>query len=255
VSRVAESAPRLEVRHAGVSFGGVRALDDVDLTARTGEVTGLIGPNGAGKTTLFNVVSGLVSPDPGRVVLDGRDCTRWPPHRRARLGVARTFQQPQLFSRLTVAQNLMAAWEASRGWGGVGRQAARTGWSKVAETLDELGLEALADRPADSLTTATARLAELARTVVTSPRLLLLDEPGSGLDPEETVGLGRILRHLLEGRDLAVLLVEHDMSLVMSVCDRIVVLDTGRVIACGAPDAVRRDPAVIRAYLGTVDAA
>ncbi|GAA4994532.1 ABC transporter ATP-binding protein [Yinghuangia aomiensis] len=231
----------LEVSGVTVRFGGHRALDGVALTADAGRVTGLIGPNGAGKSTLFDVVSGLRRPNTGRVVLRGRDVTRFGPARRARYGLARTFQRLELFGRLSVRDNLLVAAEL----GAERRHAART----ATEIVDRLGLGEVADQPADALPTGVARLVEVGRALAVSPALLLLDEPAAGLDAEETDRFAVLLR-ALAADGTAVVLVEHDMALVMHVCDDIHVLDLGKVIAVGPPDVVRRDEAVLAAYLG-----
>jgi branched-chain amino acid transport system ATP-binding protein len=232
-----------------VRFGGLIALDSVHLDAATGEITGLIGPNGAGKTTLFNVLTGVLSPTNGRVRYDGRNITSWAPHRRGRAGIARTFQRLELFIGLTVYDNLLCAWEASLSGGVVGRQS-KEGRQLVDEVIERIGLQAIAMRPAGELPTGQGRLVELGRAMCTNPRLLLLDEPSSGLDSAETDRFRDVLLDLVAVDDIAILLVEHDMGLVMDVCDRITVLDFGRVISVGTPDEVRSDPAVIAAYLG-----
>jgi branched-chain amino acid transport system ATP-binding protein len=223
-----------------VRFGGVTAVNGASLRAEPGRVTGLIGPNGAGKTTLFNVVSGMITPNDGTVELDGRDLTRISPHRRARLGVARTFQRLELFGSLSVVDNVRVAAEIA----GRPEPAAVAG-----ALLERVGIAEHAERIAGDLPTGTARLVEVTRALAIDPCVLLLDEPASGLDEEETVRLGALLRSLAaDGR--AVLLVEHDMELVMHICDVVYVLDVGDVIASGPPDDVRRDAAVVKAYLG-----
>jgi branched-chain amino acid transport system ATP-binding protein len=233
-----------------VRFGGLVALDHVDLEVAPGSITGLIGPNGAGKTTMFNVITGLLAPTSGRVILEGRDMTRWPPQRRGRCGVARTFQRLELFVGMSVRDNLLAAWEASVRGGVFGRRKSE-GKGRVEEILGQVGLTQVADQRAGNLPTGLGRMVELGRALCTEPKLLLLDEPSSGLDAGET---SRFRDLLLEsagaGADPAVLLVEHDMRLVMEVCERITVLDFGKAIACGTPDDVRHDPGVIAAYLG-----
>ncbi|WP_416969640.1 ABC transporter ATP-binding protein [Streptomyces sp. 4F14] len=232
----------LSADHVTVAFGGRRALDDVSLSAAPGKVTGLIGPNGAGKSTLFDVVSGLRRPQTGRVTLDGHDITREGPARRARRGMSRTFQHLELFGRLTVRDNLLVAAELSP----ARRDAARL----ADQVLTRLGLTHLADAPADALPTGIARLVEVGRALVLGPRILLLDEPAAGQDPEETERFAALLRSLADDDGTAVLLVEHDMSLVMTVCDEVYVLDLGRVVACGPPQVVQRDETVLAAYLG-----
>jgi branched-chain amino acid transport system ATP-binding protein len=224
-----------------VTFGGRKALDGVAFAAEPGRVTGLIGPNGAGKSTLFDVVSGLRTPTAGRVLLDGRDVTRLGPGRRSRRGLARTFQRLELFDRLSVRDNLLVAAEL----GPDRRRAARL----VAEILDRLGLTALADRTADALSTGAARLVEVGRALATRPRVLLLDEPAAGQDHGETERFADLLR-AVAADGTAVVLVEHDMTLVMGVCDDLHVLDLGRIIAVGPPETVRRDEVVLAAYLG-----
>ncbi|MHB1853979.1 MAG: ABC transporter ATP-binding protein, partial [Acidimicrobiales bacterium] len=227
----------LRVEGIDVQFGGVRALWSVDLGVAPGAVTGLIGPNGAGKTTLFNVVTGLQAPSRGRVLFDGRDITGTKPTRRARLGIGRTFQRLELFGTLTARENVLMAAETRRSSGEGGAAA----WAD--SLLARVGLTAVADEPADLLPTGLARLLELARALATRPRLLLLDEPSSGLDEQETDQLGRVLT-ALAAEGMAVLLVEHDMRLVMGVCNRVTVLDFGRVIAEGPAEVVRADPLV-----------
>jgi len=235
----------LQVENVSVRFGGLTAVDGATFSVDAGGVSGLIGPNGAGKTTLFNVITGLQPPTDGRVVLDGTDITRRRPHRRARLGLARTFQRLEVFGSLSARENVLVALEMRRRWN-------RTGGDLVAEAdalLDRVGIAAVADRRVELLPTGTARLVEVARALATGPKLLLLDEPSSGLDEAETDALGRLLRELAAS-GLGVLLVEHDMPLVMETCSHIAVLDFGRIIAGGAPSAIRDDPAVQRAYLG-----
>jgi branched-chain amino acid transport system ATP-binding protein len=248
----AEPRPLLEARGVTVRFGGLHALEDVGLTVRRSQITGLIGPNGAGKTTLFNVLTGLISPTAGRVCLDEHDITRWSPHRRGRAGIARTFQRLELFVRMTVEDNLVAAWEASHPGGVLGR--GRTERKRrVAEVMDLLDLWPIARRMAGQLPTGQGRMVEMGRALCTDPRVLLLDEPSSGLDAGETTHFASVLRSILGGRgegEPAVLLVEHDMGLVMEVCNSITVLDFGRRIACGNPDEIKSDPAVRSAYLG-----
>lgn len=230
----------LRVEDVMVRFGGVMAVGGASFTAETGRVTGLIGPNGAGKTTLFNVISGIQEPTSGTVELDGADITRLAPHKRAHRGVARTFQRLELFSSLTVRDNIRVAAELAM-------------LTNVASTVEQLiervGLVDVADRTAGDLPTGSARLVEIARALATGPKLLLLDEPASGLSDIESENLGRLLRSLA-GEGLGILLVEHDIDLVMRVCDHIYVLDLGVIIADGTPDVVRNDERVLEAYLG-----
>jgi branched-chain amino acid transport system ATP-binding protein len=241
----------LEVSGVTVRFGGVTALSDVDLGVAPGLITGLIGPNGAGKTTLFNTITGLQAPTDGRVFLDGVDITGWPPHRRGRAGIARTFQRLELFRGLTVYDNLLATWEASKAGGVLGRDRGKAR-VRVGEVLEQLDLVEVKDRLAGQLSTGLGRVVELGRALCASPRVLLLDEPGAGLDPSETAKFRDVLLEVV-GRDTgepAILLVEHDVALVMEVCDTITVLDFGQRIATGTPKQIRDDPAVIAAYLG-----
>ena len=234
----------LQVDSVSVRFGGLRALEDVSIAVPSGQITGLIGPNGAGKTTLFNVITGFQRASSGRVTLDGTDITGLGPQRRAAQGIARTFQRLELFGSLSIRENVMVALEAQRG------RVARGHTATVADDLlRRVGVVDEGDAAADTLSTGKARLVELARGLACQPRLLLLDEISSGLDAEESRRLGGLLRQLA-GDGIAVLLVEHDMDLVMSVCDRIYVLDFGLMIADGPPAAVAADERVRNAYLG-----
>jgi branched-chain amino acid transport system ATP-binding protein len=252
--------PLLVASGITVRFGGLVALDQVDLEVLPSGITGLIGPNGAGKTTLFNVLTGLGRPASGSVTYDGHDIGRWPPHRRARAGMSRTFQRLEMFVGMTVRDNLLSAWEASVPGGVLGRRAAE-GHSLVDDIIARLALGSVAGRQAGELPTGIGRMVELGRALCTRPRLLLLDEPSSGLDAGETARFRDLLvevtdperapANAADGRGApAVLLVEHDVRLVMDVCQQITVLDFGRRIACGTPQEVRQDPAVIAAYLG-----
>jgi branched-chain amino acid transport system ATP-binding protein len=233
----------------GVRFGGLRALHDVTLSVPMGQVTALIGPNGAGKTTLFNVITGICPPQSGTVSIGDRDVTKLRPARRARLGLARTFQRLELFGSLTTRENIRMAAETQR------RRlpAGVTPISQTDQLLDTVGLGAVADEPTDSLPTGLARLVEVARALATEPSILLLDEPSSGLDYEETSALGRLLTELADA-GMGVLLVEHDMKLVMGISDLVTVLNYGEVIACGSPEVVSANPDVRTAYLGTEEA-
>ena len=237
---------RLETSGVSVRFGGVQALDDVSIAVDSGHVTGLIGPNGAGKTTLFNIITGLQAPNAGRVLLDGKDLTDVKPHKRARAGIGRTFQRLETFGTLSVRDNILVAAEMRRSWS---RERFDVS-ALVDETLERVGLNAVADERVDQLPTGTARLIELARALAAKPGVLLLDEPSAGLNEGETKTLGALLRELAES-GLGVLLVEHDMSFVMGTCEHIYVLDFGRLIADGSPDAIQHDPGVRSAYLGS----
>jgi branched-chain amino acid transport system ATP-binding protein len=250
----------LEAREVSVRFGGVQALQEVSIPVAAGAISGLIGPNGAGKTTLFDVLTGMRRPDGGRVVLGGRDITRLGTHRRARLGVARTFQRLELFWSLNVEDNVLVGAEATVQWWranplkqvGRGSGGGTSSGSKshiVASLLDRVGLGDLGKVQVGSLPTGQARLVELARALATTPKVLLLDEPSSGLDDTESATLGELLLDLARG-GMAVLLVEHDMDLLMKVSDTVTVLDAGTVIAEGTPAEVRGNDAVRAAYLG-----
>jgi branched-chain amino acid transport system ATP-binding protein len=240
----------LEVTDVTVRFGGNVALNNISVSADSGVVTGLIGPNGAGKTTLFNVVTGLFRPSTGRVLLDGVDITKMQPYRRARRGLSRTFQRLELFTSLSVRDNVRVAGQIHN----ANRISGRMDVNKRSdEVINLVGLSAVADREISELPTGTARRVELARALMTQPRVVLLDEPASGQTEEETVEFGQLLGKLAQQDGLAVCLVEHDMSLVMEVCQNIHVLDYGRVIAVGPPEEIRTNQAVIDAYLGAED--
>ena len=242
--------PLLHVDQVVVRFGGVTAVDHAEFTAEPGSITGLIGPNGAGKTTCFNVISGLQRPTSGRVRFDGHDVTSKSVDARARRGMGRTFQRLEAFGSLTVRENVLVALDINHGV----RALFRRGQQQADALLERVGIASYADDRADSVPTGAARLLELARALACEPRLLLLDEPSSGLDETETGDFGDLLRELA-GDGVAVLMVEHDMDLVMGVCDAIHVLDFGRIISCGTPAEVRADPRVQEAYLGYSDAA
>ena len=237
--------PLLEVDDVMVRFGGVVAVTSATFAVEAGAVTGLIGPNGAGKTTVFQVISGLQRPTQGSVRLNGHDVTTWSVHRRARHGLGRTFQRLEAFGSLTVRENVQVAFDIHRGVRGALRPRA----AHVDELLERVGIARYAEARADSVPTGAARLLELARCLASDPSVLLLDEPSSGLDEEETEAFGELLRELA-GEGKGILMVEHDMSLVMSVCEIVHVLDFGKIIATGAPDDVRADPHVKKAYLG-----
>jgi branched-chain amino acid transport system ATP-binding protein len=240
-------SPLLEVDSVVVRFGGVVAVNDATFSVEPGTITALIGPNGAGKTTMFNVITGLQPPTQGRVRFQGADVSSLGTHARARLGIARTFQRLEAFGSLSVRENVQVAAEIHQRWSGAKVDID----AKVDALIDRIGLSKLANQQADSVPTGTARLLELARALAIEPRLLLLDEPSSGLDEDETDDFADLLRELVaEGR--AVLIVEHDMDLVMGVCDYIHVLDFGAIIASGEPQDIRDDKKVQDAYLGTL---
>lgn len=235
----------LEVDDVSVRFGGNLALKDVSFAAEASMVTGLIGPNGAGKTTAFNVITGLQEPTEGRVHLDGADITSLAPYQRAKRGMARTFQRLELFWSLSVRENLAVAAEVP----GTAKGAKGTAKDRVADVIEQVGLVDFVDRRCDELTTGQARLAELARALITAPKVLLLDEPASGLDADETDMFARLLLSVANS-GTALLLVEHDMPLVMRVCHQIYVLDYGGIIAVGPPAEIQRNQTVLEAYLG-----
>jgi branched-chain amino acid transport system ATP-binding protein len=228
----------LSVANVTQRFGGIVALDDVSFDAEQGEIVGLIGPNGAGKTTAFNVITRLYTPDEGEVVFDGESLLRTPPHRVIQCGIARTFQNVELFRSLTVLDNVRVGAHARRG-----ERDAR-------DVVDYVGLGDAAGRPARGLPFGTLKRVELARALASGPRLLLLDEPAGGLNHEEVDELAELVRGIRKDFELTVLLVEHHMAFVMGIADRVHVLDFGRMIASGTPGEVQRDAAVIEAYLG-----
>jgi branched-chain amino acid transport system ATP-binding protein len=236
----------LEVRDVTVRFGGNVALDEVSLSAEPGCVTGLIGPNGAGKTTLFNVITGLLAPNSGKVELGGSDITNLNPTKRARRGLARTFQRLELFSLLTVRENIRVAADIRKGWSRDKDNPAEI----VEQIIDRIGLGAIAEEPVDSLPTGQCRLVELGRSLATKPKVLLLDEPASGQDETETEQFAALLRELAD-EGMVVVLVEHDVQLVMNICKTVHVLDFGQIIAVGTPAEIQTNEAVLAAYLGS----
>jgi branched-chain amino acid transport system ATP-binding protein len=239
----------LEVDQITKRFGGLTAVDAVSLRVLPGQVTSLIGPNGAGKTTLFNCLTGVHAPTSGRVLLDGRDISSLPMHRRAQLGVGRTFQRLEVFAGMTVEDNLLVAAESVDRLRGHRGGSARAVTEQVLETV---GLTSIRRTVAGELSTGTLRLVELGRALCVQPSVLLLDEPGSGLDSHESEALEEILRDIVAS-GIGVLLVEHDVDLVMAISTTIYVVDFGKLIASGTPDEISRSDEVRRAYLG-VDA-
>jgi branched-chain amino acid transport system ATP-binding protein len=263
-SPTTENAPGheiLSVENLAIHFGGVRALQDVSLSACAGAVTGVIGPNGAGKTTLFNCLSGLLTPDSGRIVFSGHQLFpghrfSGTPRRRARLGLGRTFQTPRLFRSLTVLDNLtlgcQAADSARReyGWDPELRGLSRN--DRAARIANLVGFTAPLETPTDSLSFGDLRVVELARVLCVAPELIMLDEPASGLDADQALAFVALLR-TLSRLGIGILLIEHDMSVVMEVCEQITVLDFGEVIAHGTPEEIQNNEHVIHAYLGRSD--
>ena len=231
----------LEVKNVTRRFGGIVALDDVSFSVDAGEIAGLIGPNGAGKTTAFNVITRLYTPNEGDVLFAGETLLKTPVHGIVRRGIARTFQNVELFGSMTVLEHVLLGRHARRG------RSAR-------EVLNYVGLADVAHRPAAELPYGTQKRVELARALASGPRLLLLDEPAGGLNHEEVLELGALIHLLRVNLELTILLVEHHMGLVMSIAERVHVLDFGRLIASGTPTEVQGDRAVVEAYLGRVDA-
>ena len=252
-------SPVLDASGVSVAFAGIRALDDVSVSVEAGERVGLIGPNGAGKTTLFNCLLGMLRPDAGRVLFNGTDVGGWPVHRRARAGMGRTFQRVELFSDTTVREHLLIAERIRNGTGSFWKDLVGRGRPQASEidACDEvlalLGIADLATMPVESLSLGQSRLVEAGRALMTGPQILLLDEPSSGLDRAETVALAETLRAVQDARGYAVLLVEHDVTLVADFTDRAYVLDSGALIAEGPTADVLADPAVRRAYLGSFE--
>jgi branched-chain amino acid transport system ATP-binding protein len=245
VTAPTEAAPLLELREVTVRYGGNVAVDQASAQVFPGRVTGLIGPNGAGKTTLFNVASGLLSPSSGHVLLNGRDVTKWSPFKRARVGLGRTFQRLELFTSLSVRDNIRVAGEFRNRY-------ARPRINAVEEAehvIERLGLSDLADRDVSEIPTGMARRVELARSLMSRPKVLLLDEPASGQDERESEEFGQLLIDLAAD-GIAIFLVEHDVRLVMQTCSFIYVLDFGVTIASGSAEEVSTNQAVLDAYLG-----
>ncbi len=249
----------LDARGIKKTFSGITALDQVSITVGPGERVGLIGPNGAGKTTFFNCLLGILQPDEGHVIFDGRDISQHPVHRRAKAGIGRTFQRIELFSDTTVIEHLLIAERLRNGRGAFWKDLLGRGRPTTDEidacgdVLDLLGLVHVAHEPIESLTLGQGRLVEVGRALMTDPHLLLLDEPSSGLDREETTALAETLRTIQHEKEFAILLVEHDVELVSSFTERAYVLDFGVLIAEGETAQTLASPAVRQAYLGSLE--
>ncbi len=243
------SGCRLEARQISKSFGGVKAVDNVSLAAEEGSITGIVGPNGAGKTTLLNLLTGVYAADHGELIVGGTTVARgaWQPHKIARLGVARTFQSARVFPNLNVFDNVLVGAESGPGRTVRRRQAGLA--AEVTALLTALGLAERAQAPATALPAGSQKVVELARVLLARPRVLLLDEPASGLAETETARLADTLV-AVRGMGITVVIVDHNLRLVMGICDQVVVMDAGRVIAAGDPATVQADPAVRAAYLG-----
>lgn len=237
----ANAQPWLELSGIGRRFGGLQALSEVSFSVQQGEIFGLIGPNGAGKTTLFNLLSGVTAPSSGAIHWRGRACHGLSPDQLNRLGIARTFQNLRLFGGLTVLENVLVA---------LHHQSRANQQRQALALLDELNLAHLADRRADELAYGNRRRLEIARALATGPALLLLDEPAAGMNPSEKEQLCGLLAELRQRHQLTLIVIEHHVPLLMQLCQRMAVLDFGRLIALGTPDQIRNDPRVIEAYLG-----
>jgi branched-chain amino acid transport system ATP-binding protein len=250
----------LEVSGLGIGFGGLRAVDNVGFSAQPGEIVSIIGPNGAGKTTLFNMISGVYLPDSGHVRLDGKDVTAAEPHRLARMGLTRTFQNLQIFQEMTVLENVIVGFHQSESGSlladllalPAARRRSQIARAQAQELLKRVRLDKAAEELAGNLSYGALKRLEIARALAMQPRVLLLDEPAAGCNAVETEEIDHLIAELAQS-GIAILLVEHDMKMVMRISNHIVVLDHGEKIAEGSPESVSKNPAVIAAYLGAGD--
>ena len=258
LERDMDKSPVLETHHLGIDFGGLTAVNDVSITIGREEIAGLIGPNGAGKTTVFNLLTNVYTPTRGDILLDGKSTKGLKTWQVNRMGVARTFQNIRLFKSQTVLDNVLTGLHNEMDYGIPGSilrfpgywRAEKIARNRAMEYLSIFGMEDLAEATAGSLPYGAQRRLEIMRALATSPKLLLLDEPAAGMNPSETAELTETIRRIRDEFNIAVLLIEHDMSLVMGICEGIAVLNFGRIIAKGTPDEIRNNPQVIEAYLG-----
>ncbi|GAA6130760.1 high-affinity branched-chain amino acid ABC transporter ATP-binding protein LivG [Halopseudomonas sabulinigri] len=252
------SRPLLQVSGLTMRFGGLLAVDGVELSVQPGQIVSMIGPNGAGKTTVFNCLTGFYKPSGGKIVFDGQEIQGLPGFRVARRGMIRTFQHVRLFKEMTVVENLLVAQHQHMNTSMLAglfktpgyRRSEREAMERAAYWLERVDLHQFANRPANTLAYGQQRRLEIARCMVTQPKLLMLDEPAAGLNPRETDDLKALIAELRDHHQLTVLLIEHDMKLVMSISDQIVVINQGRPLAAGTPDEIKQNPDVIKAYLG-----
>ncbi len=254
-----DKTPILETNRLGIDFGGLRAVDEFDMVIGRTEIAGLIGPNGAGKTTIFNLLTNVYTPTRGSILLDGKDTKGKKTYQINRMGIARTFQNIRLFKDLTVLDNVLIGLHNEMDYGLAGAilrlptfwRAEKIARERAMELLSLFDMQGLADSPAGSLPYGAQRRLEILRALATNPSLLLLDEPAAGMNPSETAELMQTIRKIRDTFEIAIFLIEHDMNLVMGICEGIVVLNYGKIIAKGTPEQIRCNPQVIEAYLGT----